>query len=328
MVETILSRTPVAKVPQTLGSSIKGIFLGFLLIPAALWLCYYSETRKEISAYVQRTAVIMPESAPSREADVRFSGVPVAEVVSDTAYGVGNAWYIHRQVDEYKQVEKTRRVKKDGQEYEEHYLTNEWVSNPNDSATFSSSQFKFGPIVVTPAAGSDWLEHKLDNVLMKQTLLGKAQAGEPALGTRRVTITGIKAGAPLFVAGHLRNGTVQPNEDGMMVISAQSEQETIQTLKSGDRMIYWVIKGIAFCLLYGGFMVLLGPLTWALSWIPILGSLGRGIIGFGMFVFSGLIIAGMSVLIHFFWWVVGGFVAMVILLVIAIKAAAKKQTIH
>jgi hypothetical protein len=325
MVETIISRTPVAKVPQTLGGSIKGIFLGFLLIPAALWLCYYGETRKEISAYVQRTAIIAPESAPSGEADVRFSGVPVAEVVSDTAYGVGNAWYINRRVEEYKQVEKTRRVKRDGQEYEERYLTNEWVSNPNDSATFSSSQFKFGPIVVTPSADSDWLEHAAENILMKQTLLGKMQSGEPALGSKRVTITGIKAGSPLFVAGHLSGGTVRPNEDGMMVISAMSEAATIKSLKSGDRMIYWVIKGIAFCLLYGGFMVLLGPLTWALSWIPILGHLGRGIIGFGMFVISGMIITGMSVLIHFFWWVVGGFVAMLILLVVAVQTMMKKK---
>lgn len=325
MVETILSSTPIAKTTQTLGGSIKGIFLGFLLIPAALWLCYYGETRKEISAYVQRTVVIAPESAPSGDADVRFSGVPVAEVVRDTAYGVGNAWYIHRQVDEYKQVEKTRRVKKDGQEYEERYLTNEWVSSPTDSTTFSSSQFKFGPIVVTPAAGSDWLEHATDNVLMKQTLLGKMQSGEPALGSKRVTITGIKAGSPLFVAGRLSNGIVQPNEDGMMVISAMSEAETIKSLKSGDRMIYWVIKSIAFCLLYGGFMVLLGPLTWALSWIPILGHLGRGIIGFGMFIFSGLIIAGMSVLIHFFWWVVGGFVALFIGIIFGAIALSKKK---
>lgn len=325
MVETILSSTPVTKVPQTLGGSIKGIFLGFLLIPAALWLCYYGETRKEISAYVQRTVVIAPESAPSKEADVRFSGVPVAEVVRDTAYGVGNAWYINRRVEEYKQVEKTRRVKRDGKEYDERYLTNEWVSNPTDSATFNSSQFKFGPLVVTPAAGSNWLEHATDNILMKETLLGKVQGSEPALGSKRVTITGIKSGSPLFVAGHFANGTVTPNEDGMMVISARSETETIKSLKSGDRMIYWVLKGIAFCLLYGGFMVLLGPLTWALSWIPILGSLGRGIIGFGMFVFSGLIIAGMSVLIHFFWWVVGGFVAMLVLLVVAAQSLAKKK---
>jgi hypothetical protein len=236
---------------------------------------------------------------------------------------VGNAWYINRKAEVYKQVEKTRRVKRDGKEYEEKYLVEEWAYDPDDSQVLSTEALRFGPLVVT-TRGAEWLEHASSNILMPETRLGKSRSGPPALGDRRVTITGIKSGSPLFVAGHLNHGAITANEDGMMVISARTEAETMKSLEASDRVIYWVIKGIAFCLLYGGFMLLLGPLTWALSWIPILGSLGRGIIGFGMFVISGMIIAGMSVLIHFFWWVVGGFVALAVLVLVVIKAATQK----
>lgn len=326
MAEQLISSTPVSKTPQTLGGSIGGVFVGILLIPLALWLCYYGETRKEISAYVQRTVVIQPATPPADESDVRFSGTPQAEVVSDVAYGVANAWYINRKVEEFKQVEKTRRVKKEGQEFEEKYLTNEWVQNPSESQTFSTRAFKFGPLTVTPASGTEWLEPGTNNLLMPQTVLGRPTGAAPNLGDKRVTITGIRAGSPLFVAGHLANGTITPNADGMMVVSAMTEQETIKSLKSGDRLIYWVIKAVAFFLLYGAFMMVLGPVTWALSWIPLIGGLGKGIMGFCMFVLSFVIIFSMSMLIHFFWWVVGGFVAMLILLVIAARVMTKKKT--
>lgn len=321
--EQIVSSTEVK--PAGLLDSIKGIFFGLILIPVALYLCYYGETRKEISAYVKRTVAITPAALPAAESDVRFAGTPEANVVTDSAYGVGNAWYIDRQVEEYKQVEKTRRVKKDGKEYDEKYLTNEWVTNPDESKTFSTTQFRFGPLVVTPSALTHWLEAKANNVLMPQTLLGKPTGGVAALGDKRVTVTGIKAGTPLFIAGHFSNGSVGTNEDGMMVVSAMTEQETLQSLKSGDRFIYWALKAIAFFLLYGAFMMILGPVTWALSWIPLVGNLGKGVLGFCMFILSFIIIFSMSLLIHFFWWIVGGFILMLILLVVAGVSVSKKK---
>lgn len=324
--EKIISSTEVK--PAGLLDSLKGILFGIILIPVALYLCYYGETRKEISAYVKRTVLISPAAAPAAESDVRFAGTPEAEVVTDAAYGVGNAWYIDRQVEEYKQVEKTRRVKKDGKEYDEKYLANEWVTNSDESKTFSAPQFRFGPLIVTPSALTHWFEAKANNLLMPQTLLGKPTGGAAALGDKRVTVTGIKAGTPLFVAGHFSNGAVGTNEDGMMVVSAMTEQETMQSLKSGDRLIYWAIKLLAFFLLYGAFMMVLGPVTWALSWIPLIGQLGKGVLGFCMFILSFVIIFSMSLLIHFFWWIVGGFVLMLILLVVAGVSLSKKKTTH
>lgn len=321
--EQIVSSTEVK--PAGLFDSIKGIFFGIILIPLALYLCYYGETRKEISAYVKRTIVISPAALPATESDVRFAGTPEAEVVSDVAYGVSNAWYIDRQVEEYKQVEKTRRVKKDGKEYDEKYLVNEWVNDPDESKTFNTGMFHFGPLVVTPSALTHWLEAKANNILMPQTLIGKPSGGTASLGDKRVTITGIKAGTPLFVAGHFTNGSVGTNEDGMMVVSALTEQETLQSLKSGDRFIYWVLKVVAFFLLYGAFMMILGPVTWALSFIPLIGNLGKGIMGFCMFILSFIIIFSVSMLIHFFWWIVGGFVTLLILLVVAGVTLSKKK---
>lgn len=321
--EQIISSTEVK--PTGLFDSIKGIFFGIVLIPLALYLCYYGETRKEISTYVKQTVAISPAAVPSAESDIRFSGTPEAEVVTDIAYGVSNAWYINREVEEFKQVEKTRTVKKDGKDFEEKYLVNEWVDNRDESKTFSSPMFRFGPLVVTPSVLTHWLEAKANNVLMPQTLLGKPAGVAAALGDKRVTVTGIKAGTPLFVAGHFLNGTVGTNEDGMMVVSALTEQETMQSLKTGDRFIYWMIKVFAFFILYGAFMMILGPVTWALSFIPFLGNLGKGIMGFCMFILSFVIIFSMSILIHFFWWVVGGFVAMLILLVVAGVSMSKKK---
>lgn len=298
--------------------SIKGVFFGLLLIPAALYLCYYGETRKELSAFVQRAVVIQPAAPSTTEGDVRFSGTPEAEVISDTAYGVGNAWYINRQVEVYKQVEKSRTVKKDGKDYEEKYLSTEWVRDPNESKTFSTTQLKLGSLTVSPSTVARWLEAKTGNNLSPQIILGRPAGATPNLGDKRVTITGIKAETPLFVAGHLNNGTVVPNDDGMMVISAMTEQETIASLKSGDRLLYWIIKIGAFFLLYGGFMLILGPVSWALSFVPVLGNLGKGVMGLCMFVLSFVIIFSMSALIHFFWWVVGG----VVLLLAGIVAGA------
>lgn len=306
--------------------SIKGVFFGFILIPAALYLCYFGETRKELSAFVQRAAIIQPTTLPSSDGDVRFSGTPEAEVISDTAYGVGNAWYINRQVEVYKQVEKSRTVKKDGKDYEEKYLANEWVRDPDESKTFSTSQFKLGTLTISPSAMARWLEAKVGNSLSPQLILGRPAGATPNLGDKRVTITGIKAGSPLFIAGHFSNGAVVPNEDGMMVISAMTEQETLQSLKSGDRLLYWLIKIGAFFLLYGGFMLILGPVSWALSFVPVLGNLGKGVMGLCMFVLSFVIIFSLSALIHFFWWVVGGFVLLLAGIVAGGITLSKKQS--
>lgn len=324
MTDTTTSSSEIK--PATLADSIKGIFLGLILIPIALYLCYFGEMRKEISSYVKHTVVMAPGTTPAEEADIHFTGTPEAEPVSDSAYGVGSAWYIDRQVELYKQVEKTRTVKKDGKDFEEKYLVNEWVRDPEESKTFAASQFKFGPLTVTPTAATHWLEAKTNTTLMPQTLIGKPAGVAAALGDKRVTITGIKAGSPLYVAGHFSNGIVAPNEDGMMVVSALSEKETMQALKSSDRFIYWAIKIFAFFLLYGGFMMVLGPVTWALSWIPLIGNLGKGLMGFCMCVLSFVIIFSMSMLIHFFWWVVGGITAFLVLLIALGVTLSKRKT--
>ncbi|PIR21080.1 MAG: hypothetical protein COV45_02825 [Deltaproteobacteria bacterium CG11_big_fil_rev_8_21_14_0_20_47_16] len=309
----------------SLGGSIKGVFWGFVLIPLALWLCYHGETRKEISAYVQKAVAVVPTAELAGEKDVRFSGTPEAEVVTDTAYGVGNAWYINRQVDVYRQVEKTRKVKKDGKDVDEKYLANDWVRDPDMSKISSVSELKFGSLTVHIPTSARWMENKGDNVLMPETILGKPNGGEPALGDKRVKVTGIKAGAPLFVAGHHSNGTISANEDGMMIVSAMSEGETIQSLKSGDRFMYWLIKVGSFLLLYIGFMSVLGPLTWALSWIPLLGEIGRGAIGFAMFVLSAILIAAITVLVHYFWYVLAGFVVLLAGIVALLVSIGKRK---
>ncbi len=321
--EQIVSSTEMK--PEGLMDSIKGIFFGIILIPLALYLCYFGETRKEISSYVKRSVLMTPAISPTQDADVHFTGTPEADVVSDSAYGVGNAWYINRNVEVYKQVEKTRTVKKDGKDYEEKYLVNEWVRDPDESKIFSTPQFKFGPLTVSPTSAATWLEAKANNVLMPLTILGKPAGVAAALGDKRVAITGIKSASPLFIAGHFSNGTVAPNEDGMMVVSAMSEQETMQSLKSSDRFIFWAIKIFAFFLLYGGFMMVLGPVTWAFSWIPFIGDLGKGLMGFCMFVLSFIIIFSLSVLIHFFWWIVGVFVVLLVGIVVGAMTLSKKK---
>jgi hypothetical protein len=114
----------------------------------------------------------------------------------------------------------------------------------------------------------------------------------PKVGDMRVTYSGLKSGSTISVlalqSGEGFGSYVAPN--GYQVHAAElgnkSAAEMIQTQRSAESFITWILRGLGFILVWAGFAWFLSPLSTLASVIPFLGSIVRGAAGAVSFVIA------------------------------------------
>ena len=122
------------------------------------------------------------------------------------------------------------------------------------------------------------------------------------VGDQRMTIEVLDASKPVIVVGELSGGTIQSGgETGTFVISTLNEDATSQALHTEYKIMYWVMKGVATLVIFIGILLIFGPLTWLVGYVPFVGeslSCGFAAIAFVVAVVSVGII---TVFIKAFW---------------------------
>jgi hypothetical protein len=114
----------------------------------------------------------------------------------------------------------------------------------------------------------------------------------PKVGDMRVTYSGLKSGSTISVlalqSGEGFGSYVAPN--GYQVHAAElgnkSAAEMIQTQRSTESFITWIVRGLGFILVWAGFAWFLSPLSTLAAVIPFLGSIVRGAAGAVSFVIA------------------------------------------
>ncbi|MBC8443208.1 hypothetical protein H8D79_00630 [PVC group bacterium] len=143
--------------------------------------------------------------------------------------------------------------------------------------------------------------------------IGKGSVGNPKVGDIRLTFAGIEPGANLFVCGKLNGTTVEPTvykDITYQIVAATTEAEVLSQLQSEHKIITWICRIGGFLAMWIGMCLMIGPLTFLLSYIPVLGGLASGLLNFVFGVIALVLTLLTILLVRLFW----------ILLVLALAA--------
>jgi len=179
-------------------------------------------------------------------------------------------------------------------EYSDLTLEDEMLSLEGTKATLSNSQYVFLPY----ATGS--------------TL------SSPQVGDVRISYKVLEPGFEGTVFGKLKGEKIDPyfDEDNneLYRLFAGTRDEAVNTLHGEFVMMLWLMRALGFLLMWVGLTALFGPFTTLLDVLPILGSLGRGVVGAVMFVVA-LVLVSITILVSM---VIHNIVALIIVIVLAL----------
>lgn len=176
-------------------------------------------------------------------------GVPQFEPVADAQFGITNALYIVRTIDEYTQVTDTQEVKRDGKTFEQQSVRSAWQPKHDNLYQVMSSQFTLDGRTLPTTSDTLWLLNLKHSTLMPVTRLSHAHDAQPHLGDRQVTILGISAGQPVTVIKHL----------GQTIVSTHSPADTVHILRRAHALSFWTGQIVAWLLLVWGLMISARP---------------------------------------------------------------------
>src|ERR1700761_1251487 len=141
-----------------------------------------------------------------------------------------------------------------------------------DDATLGLVKFA---VPIKPAAPQGWVNHG-------DELYRSANPVNPAIGDLRVRYMSLPSGATLSVMAAQSHGGLAPyvTANGYTIHFARLGNATAAAMiadkRASERAITWVLRGVGAGLMFGGFSLLLGPLSALASVIPFVGTLVRG----------------------------------------------------
>jgi len=140
----------------------------------------------------------------------------------------------------------------------------------------------------------------------------------PQVGDVRVSYKVLEPGFDGTVFGKLKSSQIDPyfdkDQNELYRLFAGTRDEAIATLHGEFVMMLWLMRLLGFILMWGGLTALFGPFTTLLDIIPILGSLGRGVVGAVMFVVA-LVLAAITIVISM---IVHNIVALIVVIVLSL----------
>ncbi len=137
---------------------------------------------------------------------------------------------------------------------------------------------------------------------------GKGSLDSPKLGDVRVSYTAVPSGITATAFGKQSGSEITAyiyrDKTELYRVLAGSRDQAILKLNAEYKNLLWGFRGMGFVLMWIGLGLLVSPLTAVLSFVPVLGNLGRKAIGAVTFVLA-LVLAGLtssvSALVHNVW---------------------------
>jgi hypothetical protein len=150
--------------------------------------------------------------------------------------------------------------------------------------------------------------------------IGKGSLQSPGLGDVRIKYNAFPKNINVTVFGKLQGDRIVPfmfkGEHKLYRAFTAEPDEAIAILAKEHKVTGWILRAIGFAMMWIGLSMFFGPINAVLDILPILGSVGRGIVSFVMF-FVALILSVVTVLVSM---IAHNLIALIITLVIIITA--------
>lgn len=307
--EVVGSSNPFARFFRDLGNSIKGIFIGLLLIIISFVVIYFSANQTEHSKTIEDLPMMTPQEAYSVEGMVKISGEPSYDSIVVAPYAEEDVLYYTYTKEEYavREIEKTRTITEDGQEIRETYVEYkpDWETV---ETTTEWSDFRLGDIEIVPDDAKARLRtDKLYSETVDQDYPKYRDEEDLVDIPQRVrhTVVGVPVDEEsLIIVGSNSGGRIASGIDGTFFISNKTEAALVADQAHSEQMTRWIMWFIGWLMMTIGFTMLFGPITYLLNIIPGLGSLTKGI----LFIIFGIISAILLFIAYIgfkFWWLIG-----------------------
>ncbi len=192
-------------------------------------------------------------------------------------------------------------------------------SNPSmtlESANFKAKGVKVGSVAVnldkatikdggqiTPEAS---MITKPNMTLSGSYLYSRAGAeSEPWVGDTRISFYGVeypKEGAQATAYGKFTGSEISyDNENGGQFLMLGTREALSAQLHAEFVTMQWIMRILMFIMLAAGMIMVAGPITNLLDFIPFIGELGSGLIKFVLAAIAFVITVITSLLAHYFW---------------------------
>jgi hypothetical protein len=147
---------------------------------------------------------------------------------------------------------------------------------------------------------------------------GKGSLQSPALGDIRIQFSAFLENTYVTVFGKLQGDRIVPfmfeGEHKLYRAFTAERDEAIAILHKEYKTVGWILRIVGFIMMWMGLTMFFGPINAVLDVVPILGSVGRGIVSFVMFIIA-LILSVVTILISM---IAHNLIALIIALVIII----------
>jgi len=341
-----------------IGSSFKGMLTGFVCFVVSFFVLWCGATRIDWSKQFKDA---VPVEKAKAEQPAYLTGTPVADKIGDTYLPQGNYLVISKTPEVYAYVEHTeseskterkgvtrKKVTKTKTTYS---YSLEWTSNPPEISSFKSDKWqtwarnnRVNPNITNPK-----LTEKAESIhtpkctvndynidVSKVSFMGARQeldtvyvrgsASSPRLGDKRIKYSVVPSDIQYTFVGSVSGKNMEAyykNEDDYKFAAAPGEfKDVLKALrdeyKTAGIMYFWG----GFLLMAIGLVLLAGPVTTLLEFIPFLGELGSGVIKV-VLVIIALIISAVFYWLIKLWWLWLIIIAALIAFIIIKRRTAK-----
>lgn len=317
--------------------SIKGIGGGFISIALGFAIIYFTSGMAENSAIVQKLVLTPAENVTTAQTGlVKITGTPVVASPLVAPKSTEKVLYYKDTIEEFRKIEEittsTKTVQKDGQDVQQQIESKQWVDKWIDKSDTTNgskwANFSLGKVQVEPQSSSAMLNTKTffseekpfvdpnPTVVSQVTYLGKSVNSYPPTKTRQI-VTGITVDQPLIVIGEVNNGVIRSGKP--FIVSNKTDAEILADLKSTEKIIFWVTKGLAWLLIAGGLTAIIGPIFAVLDILPGLGGSLKSIVFLINGVIAAIIVFLGTLVIEYWYIALGVLIALIILLFVMKK---------
>lgn len=312
--------------------SIKGIGGGFTSVAIGLAIMYFTAGMTEYSGIVQKLTLTPAGSVTSSQTGlIKVSGKPTVTAPLTAPKSSEKVLYYRDTIEEFRKIEEittsTQTVQKGDQDVEQKKENREWVEKWIDKSDTTNNvkwaNFSIGNVQVEPQGSQAIVNTKTlfseekpvtdpNPTLVSQiTYLGKSVNAYPPTKTRQI-VTGVPLDQNMIAIGEVNNSVIRSGKP--FIVSNKTESEIVADLKSSEKIIFWVTKGLAWLFIAGGLTAIIGPIFAVLDILPGLGGALKSIVFLVNGVIAAIIIALGTVVIEYWYLVLGAIIALIVLL--------------
>jgi len=221
------------------------------------------------------------------------------------------AWFEHKTTRTQKKLG-GRKVKKVTSTYQE-----KWTDKPPDSDSFSEPeghlnptplvmsrsytvrQASVGPIRIDPRSArlpdppsvsitrKNYIPSPNARMQGDYIFIGQGTIQDPKVGDLRISYSAVMSGTGVTMFGKLNGDSIEPylyaKKGRLYRAIAGSREDAIAKMATEHKASTWILRAVGLLMMWIGLCLFFGPINAVLDFVPVLGGVGRSLVGVAMF---------------------------------------------